>query len=137
MSSAEDRCWNDSSFVDKLVTYLSAQDYLNLARVSQRAKDSILKSNNIIIRNIENRDWRYLEMVLQQVNVENTFNSIVVPLRDMIKADQQSLKVIFDWASMWTIQYHEGGYKVMITNEISWNRLLWLINDELIQMLNS
>ena len=137
MSSAEALCWNDSSFVDKLMTYLSTPDFLNLAKVSQSARDSISRSNNIIIRNIDNTDWRFLEKLLEQVNVENTCNSIVSPLRDMIKADVQSLRVVFNWASFWTIEYHEGGYKVMINNEISWNRLLWLINDEIIQMSNA
>ena len=76
-------------------------------------------------------------MVFQYGNVDDTFKSIVVPLREMISADQQSLRVIFNWATDWIIEYDKGDYTVLFTNEISWNRLLWIINIERMKMINA
>ena len=76
-------------------------------------------------------------MVFQHGKVDDTLNSIVVPLRDMISADEQSIRVVFNWASIWTIEYHEGGHKTFFTDEDSWHRLLWLVNDERMQIANA
>ena len=137
MTCAEATCWNDSDFVEKILSYLDIKDCLNIAQVSESAKLSISRSKHINIKNIDSKGWKILKMVLEHGNLDDTLKSIVVPLRYMTLADEESLWVIFNWACVWTIEYEEGAQTVLFQNGNSWTRLLWLVNDERNRMANA